>query len=130
MLNPEEIIINAFAQNQQPFEKVLYWFDSLDIKKQREIVFLTNFYLQQSHPSNELIEKAIELIPLKPTVTPIVLLKTQNLKIALQKIITLPDNEMRKAFISLITLFKISDTYRRTTWCKEGCHHEWHNLKF
>lgn len=130
MLNPEEIIINAFVQNQQPFEKVLYWFDSLDIKKQREIVFLTNFYLQQSHPSNELIEKAIELIPLKPTVTPIVLLKTQNLKIALQKIITLPDNEMRKAFISLITLFKITYTYRRTTWCKEGCHHEWHNLKF
>lgn len=128
MLDFEDIMINAFAQDKQTLEEVLIWFDSLDVEKQRKIVFITNLYLQQSHPSNELIENAIELIPLKPTITPIVLLKTQSLIIGLQKITSLPDNEMRKAFITLITLFKISDTHRRNTWCREGCNHEWHNL--
>ncbi|VXB97299.1 conserved hypothetical protein [Flavobacterium sp. 9AF] len=129
MLDTEEIILNRFAQDQKTLEEVLMWFDAFDKQKQRELVFLTNFYLRQAHPSQELIENAIYLIPLKPTYTPIQLLKVKNVKVALQKIIALPDHEMRKAFITLITLFKISDTYRRKVWCKNGCHHEWHNLK-
>ncbi|MCL9807629.1 DUF5958 family protein [Flavobacterium amniphilum] len=128
MLDSEEILIYRFAQNKENLEHILIWFDLLDIEKQRKIVFLINFYLQQSHPSQELIEKAIPLIPLKPTVTPIALLKSKGFSIALQKITSLPDNEMRKAFISLIMLFKISDTHRRSIWCKDGCNHEWHNL--
>jgi hypothetical protein len=60
--------------------------------------------------------------------TPIVILKTNNFKIALSKILKLPEDEYRKAFITLITIYKESDTYRRNSWCKDGCSHEWHNL--
>jgi len=60
--------------------------------------------------------------------TPMILLKTQPFKTALLKINALPDNELKKGFITIITLFKFSDTKRREQWCKDGCTHEWHNL--
>jgi hypothetical protein len=40
----------------------------------------------------------------------------------------LPEDEMKKAFISLIILFKASDKQRREKWCKGKCEHDWHNL--
>ena len=128
MLHQDEIMINSFAQEKIILEDILVWFDNLNVEKQNETISRARLCLDQSHPSIETIEKAIELIPLKPTVNPIVLLKTKGLKIALQKIILLPKNENRKVFITLISVFKVSDTVRRNTWCKDGCNHEWHNL--
>ncbi|UOK42157.1 MULTISPECIES: DUF5958 family protein [Flavobacterium] len=121
-------MINSFAQERISLEQILVWFDNLNLKKQSEAISRARLCLEQSHPNTETIEKAVELIPLKPTVTPIILLKTKVFKEALQKIILLPENEYRKAFITLISVFKVADTFRRNTWCKEGCNHEWHNL--
>jgi hypothetical protein len=129
MLTPEDILINQFAQGQLSLEKLLEWFDKLEINAQREILVLTRAYLEQAHPDPETVQLGIESIPMKATMTPIVLLKTQAFKIALNRILELPDQELRKSFISLITLFKIADTQRRTTKCKDGCYHEWHNLE-
>lgn len=121
-------MINSFAQEKINLELILDWFGNLDLEKQRETISRARLCLDQSHPNKETIEKAIELIPLKPTVTPIVLLKTQEFKIALHKIVLLPENENRKVFVTLISVFKIADTIRRNIWCKDGCNHEWHNL--
>jgi hypothetical protein len=121
-------MINSFAQDRINLEHIIVWFEDLNLEKQSETISRARLCLDQSHPNKETIEKAIELIPLKPTVTPMVLLKTKPFKIALQKMILLPANENKKIFITLISVFKIADTIRRNIWCKDGCNHEWHNL--
>ncbi|WP_405293041.1 DUF5958 family protein [Algibacter sp. Ld11] len=128
-MKEEEIIINKIAQGKTSIESGIEWFDSLSDSDRKRAIFLTKFFTEQSHPNEKIIETAISKIPLKPTMTPIVILKTNNFKVALSKISKLPEDEYRKAFITLITTYKESDTYRRNTWCKDGCSHEWHNLK-
>jgi hypothetical protein len=128
MLRTIDILINSFAQEQLELDKLLLWFDSLSTSSQREAIIWTRACLEQSHPDNEIIETGIKIIPLKPTMTPIVLLKAKSLKIALNKIVALPDFEMKKAFVSLVTLFKVSDKVRREKWCEGKCGHDWHNL--
>ncbi len=128
MLRPIDILINSFAQEKLELDKIVYWFDSLTVENKRETIYWTRNFLEQSHPDPETIKVGIEQIPLKPTITPIVILKTKTLKIALNKIVDLPDTEMKNAFISLISLFKTSDKKRREYWCEGKCGHDWHNL--
>ncbi|NJY64324.1 hypothetical protein HC174_16420 [Salinimicrobium sp. CDJ15-81-2] len=123
-----EVIINHFAQEKISFEKVIDWFENLSLEEKKEVLNLTRLFLEQTHPSDLILEDGINKIPLKPTMTPITLLKTYNLKIALDKIINLPNTELKKSFISLLTIFKVADTERRNTDCKNGCSHTWHNL--
>jgi hypothetical protein len=128
MLSPIDILVNSFAQDKLSLDKLLYWFNSLTSADQGEAINWIRNCVEQSHPDQETINVGIEQIPLKPTMTPIVLLKTKSLKIALNKIIDLPDTEMKKTFISLVTLFKVSDKVRREKWCEGKCGHDWHNL--
>jgi len=96
--------------------------------RKKSILLLIRFFIEQSRPTGEVIDAAIRKIPLKPTMTPVVILKNNSFKVALSKILALPKTEYKKAFISLITIFKAGDSYRRNTSCKDGCTHEWHNL--
>jgi mannosyltransferase OCH1-like enzyme len=122
-------MLNKFAQGKINLEQILDWFGDFETQIQRNIIRLTGQYLIQSHPNEETFNKAIQLIPLKPTATAIVLLKThKNLKVALDKIELLPDYEIKKTFISLISVFKTSDIERRNTYCQNNCYHDWHNL--
>ena len=129
LLNQFEILINRFAQEKITLEEILTWFEKLNSENQSEVILNAKMCLIQSHPDEETIEKAIELIPLKQTATPIVIFKNKEFKIALDKTILLPENENRKVFITLISLFKVSDTKRRINICKNECSHEWHNLE-
>ena len=79
------------------------------------------------------IEKQINLIaiisiPIKQTFTPIVILNEFSTKIAFKKLSELPESEYEKIIISLLWIFKITDTERRETECKNGCGHYWHNI--
>jgi hypothetical protein len=130
LLSEEDIMINKFAQEKINLEQILDWFINFEIQTQRKIIIWTGQCLTQSHPNEETLNKAIQLIPLKPTATAIALLKTyKNLKVALDKIELLPDYEIKKTFITLISVFKISDTERRNTYCQNNCYHDWHNLE-
>jgi hypothetical protein len=130
LLTVEDIMINKFAQEKINLEQILDWFGCFETQIQRNIIRSISLCLEQSYPNEETFNKAIQLIPLKPTTTAIVLLKTyKNLKVALDKIELLPDYEMKKTFISLISVFKISDTERRNTNCQNNCYHDWHNLE-
>lgn len=129
MFNQNEIMINRFAQEKINLEQVLEWFDALDSENQFKAVASSIMCLEQSDPDQETIENVIKLIPLKETVTPIVLLKTKTLNLALRKIALLPINEYRKVFIVIIFVFKEADTKRRKFSCKDGCTHYWHNLE-
>lgn len=128
MLDKEVIIINKIAQNVISIENGIIWFDTLTDKEKKSALLLTKFFIEQSRPNGAVIDAAIQEIPLKPTMTPVVLLKKKSLKVALSKILALPKTEYKKAFISLITIFKAGDIYRRNTSCKDRCTHEWHNL--
>ncbi len=130
MLIEQDIMLNKFAQGKINLEQILDWFGDFETQIQRNIIRWAGQCLVQSHPNEETFNKAIQLIPLKPTTTAIVLLKTyKNLKVALDKIESLPDYEIKKTFISLISVFKISDTERRNTYCQNNCYHDWHNLE-
>ncbi|CAD0009921.1 hypothetical protein FLACHUCJ7_04561 [Flavobacterium chungangense] len=129
MLDKDEIMINSYAQEKNNLEDVLVWFESLNSEEKLKTLYTLKFCLHQCHPKKETVENAIKLVPLKQTVTPIVLLKTKGFEEALDKIVKLPEDERRKAFITLITVFKVADTIRRKTQCKKGCFHEWHNME-
>ena len=129
MLTEHEIWINSYAQEKVNLEQLLNWFEDLSIEEKRDTILTAKSCLEQSHPTKEIIEQAIETIPLKSTVTPIIILKSNELKNALNRIVLLPENENRKSIITLITIFKIADTERRNVFCKGNCNHEWHNLE-
>ena len=124
-----EIIINKICQDKIGFDDGLAWFDKLDLINQREIISRLINFIQQSHPDKDTIDLGLELAPIKKTMTPVILLKTQeHYNLALNKIADLPDSEIRKSFITLISVFKVADKRRREIWCKNGCSHEWHNI--
>jgi hypothetical protein len=70
----------------------------------------------------------LEAAPIKQTMTPVVIFKTQNLNAALDKMRKIGEDEWRKTFVTMLSIFKVADAKRRETWCKDGCTHEWHNL--
>ncbi len=123
-----EIKINKYAQNKLTYSEMLDWFEQFDLSLQKEIRDRLSMFIQQTHPTETLILKAIQSASIKETMTPVVIFKTQSLNVALNKIENLPDSELRKSFVIMLTLFKMADTYRRETDCKNGCNHEWHNL--
>jgi len=90
-----------------------YIFNSIPEK----VNYTTNTYIQ-----------AIASIPLKPTFTPIVILKSFPTKIAFNKLEILRKDEQQKTIIALLWIFKQTDTQRRNTECKNGCGHDWHNM--
>jgi hypothetical protein len=128
-MTENELIINRISQDKIGFDDGLAWFGKLDLINQKEIIHKLIYFIQQSHPDKDSIDLGLEIAPIKKTMTPVVLLKTQdNLNIALNKIIDLPDSEIHKSFITLISIFKVADKKRREIWCKNSCTHEWHNM--
>lgn len=128
-MTENEIIINRISQDKISFVNGLAWFDKLTMIGQKEIIRQLTYFIQQTHPDRESIDLGLENAPLKKTMTPVILLKTQeNYKIALSKIIDLPDSELKKSFITLMSVFKVVDKKRRESECKNGCAHDWHNL--
>ncbi len=124
-----EININKYAQDKLSDSEIMDWFDRFDLTAQKEIRDKLIMFMQQSHPTDELISTAIKIAPIKETMTPVILFKTQTFKIATNKTVDLPDSELRKSFIIMLSIFKTADTYRRETECRNGCGHEWHNIK-
>lgn len=125
--------INLIAQNKIEFNEGVAL-----ILKNSEFDFITTFRLlewvilnsipDKSTYSSDAYKKAISSIPLRPTFTPVVILNKCPTKIAFLKLIKLPENEHEKIVIALLWVFKITDTERRETVCKNECYHYWHNI--
>ncbi|MGV8826817.1 MAG: DUF5958 family protein [Breznakibacter sp.] len=124
-----EININKYAQYKLTDSEIMDWFDQFDLSGQKGIRDKLIMFIEQAHPTDELISKAIQIAPIKDTMTPVVLFKTQTFKNAINKIKNLPDTELSKSFIILLSIFKTADLYRRETDCKNGCSHFGHNIK-
>lgn len=127
-MTEEEIIINKIAQDKLDFKEGVKWFDELVDDKKKEVVDKLTVFIQQSHPTKDSVDSGLDSAPIRPTMTPVIIFRTKELKIALDKIKTLPKDEWNKAFVTMLSVFKVADTKRRETFCKDGCTHEWHNL--
>jgi len=128
-MNQIEVTINRIVQEKIGLEDGLSWFDALDLVGQKEAIRNLILFIKQAHPDKDSIAKGLESAPIKKTMTPVVLLKVnENFKVALDKIGSLPDSEIRNSYMTLVSVFKAADRNRRQTQCKNGCTHEWHNL--
>jgi hypothetical protein len=134
MLTQKEEIINKVAQDKIDFnlginlllEDPEYNFGSL-FSTLKNYIF--NSIPEKTDYNTETYQNAINTIPLKPTYTPIVLLKNYPPRIAFNKLSELPENENKKVITSLLWIFKATDTERRNTECKNDCGHFWHELE-
>ncbi|UUW11152.1 DUF5958 family protein [Flavobacterium plurextorum] len=134
MISPIELLINKIAQDRISFNQGLRLLLESDDFNFEDVFALLKNYIFNSIPNKvdyntETYQRAINTIPLKQTYTSIVILKTYDTKIAFNKLSELPEAENKKTVTSLIWVFKITDTERRNTECKNGCGHFWHKLE-
>ncbi|TDO94540.1 DUF5958 family protein [Flavobacterium sp. 245] len=127
-----EEIINKTAQDKIDFDlgvKLLLEYND-NFKALFKILqhYIFNSIPNKTDYNSEVYQTAINTIPLKQTYTPIVILKTFPTKIAFQKLASLPEDENKTTTTALLWIFKITDTERRNTECKNGCGHYWHEL--
>jgi hypothetical protein len=125
--------INLIAQNKTEFDeglKLILKKTEYDFKEIFEILqnLILNSIPNKSNYSSDSYQKAIVSIPIKQTFTPIIILNRFSIKNAFKKLSELPESEYEKIILSLLWIFKITDTERRETECKNGCGHYWHNI--
>jgi hypothetical protein len=108
----DEILINKYGQDLISADELLKNFSVYDLLSKgvylRELLGL----IVQSKPKDEDIELAIKESGLKPTFTPCVLLQKGVANHHLQKIVELPEVELSKAFVLLLSLFKVAYSRR------------------
>ncbi|WP_157472439.1 DUF5958 family protein [Flavobacterium aquidurense] len=133
-MSKKEEIINKVAQDKLDFNLGIQLLAE-DLEYDFEELFMTlknyifNAIPEKIYYNTENYQKSINTIPLKPTYTPIVILKHFPTRIAFSKLAKLPQNENIKVITSLLWIFKVIDTERRNTECKNGCGHFWHSLQ-
>lgn len=104
----EEILINKYGQGLILVEQLTERFSLLDLPQKMLFLNDIHFLILQSKPKDEDIEPAIAESKLKPTYTPCVLIKKGVASHNLQKLLELPENELKKVFVLLLSLFKIA----------------------
>ena len=121
---------NRLAQGLLTWDQGLAWFELLDPDTRREVLLVAERCTVQAHPLPSEVSGAIEMSGLKPTLTPCVILrKADPPERGLWKIARLTGTEQKQAFKLLVALFSIADRRRRETECRDGCSHEWQNLR-
>lgn len=133
-MSQKELIINKVAQDKIDFNLGVQLLLE-DPEYDFEVLFTTlknyifNAIPEKTHYNTETYQNALNTIPLKSTYTPIVILKTFPTKIAFYRLAELPEKENIKVVTSLLWIFKVTDTERRNTECKNGCGHFWHEFE-
>jgi hypothetical protein len=125
--------INLIAQNKTEFDEgqeLILKSSEFDFNETFEILknYIFNAIPNKSDYNSDSYQKAIVSIPIKQTFTPIIILNKFSTKNAFKKLSELSESEYEKIIISLLWIFKITDTERRKTECKNGCEHYWHNI--
>lgn len=104
----EEITVNKYGQGLIDINEILDSFSIFRLDEKRK--YLTNLadLIIQSKAIEDDIEHAIVASGLKSTLTPCILLKKGPYRYIYEKIISLPEPELRKALVLLLSLFKIA----------------------
>jgi hypothetical protein len=106
-----EILINKYGQNLISHEELVTLFAQMNFKEKKNFLGDFLFLIMQSKPKEDDIYSAIIESKLKPTFTPCIILNKGVANHNLRKIIELPENELNKSFILLLSLFRIA--YKR-----------------
>lgn len=122
-------MVNRFAQGLLTEVDLLAWYDELDVAEKRDLFMALRTAVHESHPLPIEVEEGLDRAGLRRTFTPCVLLQRFSFKVALAKILRLPENEWRKSLLALIHVFAVADARRRSTECRGGCSHDWHHLR-
>src|ERR1035437_4745850 len=104
----DEILINKYGQGLLSNELLINKFSSFDLDSKNTFLNKIIYLIMQSKAKDEDINPAISESNLKSTYTPCVILRMGVANSNLLKIISLPENELNKAFILLLNLFKIA----------------------
>ncbi|WP_343689865.1 DUF5958 family protein [Chitinophaga sp.] len=123
MIIEYEILINKYGQGLINSEPLLLIFKGLEVVSKRSFLNDMLFLIQQSKPTVSDIEPAILGSGLKPTYTPCVLLKKGVATHNLEKLINLPENELNKVFLLLLSLFKVA--YQRRFAIEKNHPNKW-----
>lgn len=119
----QEIQFNQFGQGVCEETKLIGQFESLDIESKRSLLRDVENLIMQSKSTIDDIDKAISKSGLKPTFTPCIVIKKGLNYGNFQKIISLPENELTKAFRLFIYLFK--EGYHRRYLDEKGDPNKW-----
>lgn len=103
-----ELLLNKYGQGIVDIDELIFIFNNCSFQNKKEFLDELLFMIQQSKPLETDVNNAISNSKLRPTYTPCILLKKGVNMSNLTKIINLPENELEKAFILLIELFKIA----------------------
>ncbi len=121
--------LNRLAQGLTPLDGERAWFRSIPPADQTTILQELAAILQQAHPREDEVTRAVLLSGLKRTATPVVLIEKGVLLEQLAKIVHLPPGEAERSFVLLIHLLGVADQRRREEECAGGCSHWWHRLR-
>ena len=119
----DEILINKYGQNLIVLQQLKDKFGLLDLLQKKLFLNDILYLIMQSKPKEEDIEPAIKESKLKPSYTPCVILRKGVANHHLQKIVELPDVELNKAFVLLLSLFKIA--YKRRFEIEKNVLNKW-----
>ncbi len=104
----DAIILNKYGQGLLETKNILDSFSTFYLIKKREYLIELIALIAQSKPVDRDIEKAIVESKLKSTYTPCVLLRKGFANHDLKKIADLPENELNKALLLFLGLFKVA----------------------
>jgi hypothetical protein len=120
----EEILLNQYGQRIIALNDILSEFENKTLKEKRSFLEYLYSMICQSKIQEEDIEKIIQDSGLKSTYTPCILLKKGIKKHHFYKIINLPENELTKACILLLSAFRIP--YERRFEIEKGNYKWWY----
>lgn len=120
--------LNDWVRDDLKRDEALNWFQSLEAEEGKEVLQLLIYFFINARVQPSDIDPAVALAKLKPTFTPVVLLKAGPIKLQAAKAANLIKSEAPKTFILFLSLFRISDQRRRLTECINGCNHWWHKI--
>ncbi len=104
----DQILLNRFGQGLIAIDQLTTGFRLLELMTKKKFLNELLFLIMQSKPEEGDIKPAIIKSDLKTTFTPCVLLKRGVANHNLKKIINLPEYELTKAFVLLLSLFKLA----------------------
>ena len=102
------ILINKYGQGLVVIDELKEGFSNYGLIDKRKYLTELKGLIGQSKPTDIDIEPAILTSGLKPTYTPCVLLGKGVASHNLEKLIKLPENELNKVFLLLLSLFKVA----------------------
>lgn len=119
----EQILINKYGQDLIDISQLSHIFNLLNVPEKREFLNNIHFFILQSKHIDDDIEMSINNSGLKPTFTPCVLLKKGVANYNITRIIQLPEEELDKVLLLLLSLFKVA--YQRRFKLEMNSYGKW-----